>query len=116
MEKSTITLDVHLNKDKLPEELYWSSTGSGQPEPMKAKAFILSLWDGQEKTALRIDIWTKDMMVDEMADFFYQTMVTMADTYNRATHDEEAVNEMKAFARGFYQKFREKQLKENKLT
>jgi gliding motility-associated protein GldC len=116
MEKSTITLDVHLDEQKVPEQIYWNSAATPTDERMKAKAFILSLWDGAEKTALRIDIWTKEMMVDEMADFFYQTMVTMADTYNRATHDEETVNEMKEFAKNFYQKFREKQLKENKLT
>ena len=117
MEKSTITLDVHLDEQKVPEQIWWNSASAVSPgERMKAKAFILSLWDGAEKTALRIDIWTKDMMVDEMADFFYQTMVTMADTYNRATHDEETVNEMKEFARNFYQKFRAKQMKENKLS
>lgn len=116
MNKSTITLDVHLDEQKLPQEIYWNSAGSATDDRMKAKAFILSLWDGSEKTALRIDIWTKDMMVDEMADFFYQTMVTMADTYDRATHDQEAVADMKNFAKSFYQKFREKQMKENKLT
>ena len=117
MEKSTITLDVHLDENKVPEQIYWNSAATQTDEDkQKAKAFILSLWDGAEKTALRIDIWTKDMMVDEMADFFYQTMVTMADTYNRATHDEEMVKEMKDFAKHFYQKFKEKQLKENKLS
>lgn len=116
MEKSTITLDVHLDEQKVPEQIYWNSAATSSDDKMKAKAFILSLWDGAEKTALRIDIWTKDMMVDEMADFFYQTMVTMADSYSRATHDDEASNEMKEFAKNFYQKFREKQMKENKLS
>jgi hypothetical protein len=54
------------------------------------------------------------MMVDEMADFFFQTMMTMADTYGRATNHKEMVGEMKKFAQDFYEKFREKQLKENK--
>jgi signal recognition particle GTPase len=54
------------------------------------------------------------MMVDEMADFFYQTMMTMADTYGRATNHAELTDDMKKFAHGFYHKFREKQLKENK--
>lgn len=75
---------------------------------------MLSFWDAADKTTLRIDLWTKDMMVDEMADFFYQTMMTMADTYGRATRHEELVDEMKKFAKDFYGKFREKQLKENK--
>jgi gliding motility-associated protein GldC len=115
MEKSTITIDVQLDENKVPEQIYWNST-SQSDEKLKAKAFILSLWDGTEKTALRIDIWTKEMMVDEMADLFYQTIVTMADTFDRATHDEELVNDMRNFAKTFYQKFRAKQLKENKLS
>jgi len=77
---------------------------------------MLSFWDGAEKTALRIDLWTKDMMVDEMADFFFQTMMTMADTYGRATNDKDAVEEMKKFSQDFYNRFREKQMKENKAT
>lgn len=116
MSKSTITLDVQLDEQKVPQEIWWNSSSSDTDEKTKARAFILSLWDGAEKTALRIDIWTKEMMVDEMADFFYQTMVTMADTYNRATHDEELVADMKNFAKTFYQKFKAKQLKENKLS
>lgn len=74
----------------------------------------LGFWDGTEKNTFKIDLWTKDMMVDEMADFFYQTMMTMADTYGRATKYNEQVEEMKQFARDFYEKFKEKQLKENK--
>ena len=54
------------------------------------------------------------MMVDEMADFFYQTLMTMADTYGRATQYADQVEEMKGFAKSFYAKFREKQLQQNK--
>jgi hypothetical protein len=46
------------------------------------------------------------MMVDEMADFYYQTMMTMADTFDRATHQTELVGEMKSFAKAFYTKFK----------
>jgi hypothetical protein len=49
------------------------------------------------------------MMVDEMADFYYQTMMTMADTFERATHQKELVGEMKDFAKNFYAKFKKSQ-------
>ncbi len=75
---------------------------------------MISFWDGAEKAALRIDLWTKEMMVDEMADFFYQTLMTMADTYGRATKYQTDAEEMKEFAKAFYGKFRERQMKENK--
>lgn len=114
MSKSTITIGVKMDDNRIPEAIEWTASDTSAENMQKAKAFMLSLWDGAEKTALRIDLWTKDMMVDEMADFFYQTMMTMADTYGRATNHAELVEEMKEFAKGFYHKFREKQLKENK--
>ena len=75
----------------------------------------MSLWDGADKAALRIDLWTKDMMVDEMEDFFYQTLMTMADSYERATRNRELSGDVKEFAKSFYKKSRERQLRENKI-
>ncbi|MBK5270362.1 MAG: gliding motility protein GldC [Bacteroidia bacterium] len=114
MNKSTISIDVITDENHVPETIAWSASDTTADGAQKAKAMMISFWDGAEKTALRIDLWTKDMMVDEMADFFYQTMMTMADTYGRATKYEEMVSEMKKFAQDFYHKFRDKQLKENK--
>ena len=97
MNKSTITIDVMTDENQVPDSITWSATNTGA-----------------EKAALRIDLWTKDMMVDEMADFFYQTMMTMADTYGRATKYNEQTEEMKKFAKHFYSSFQARQLKENK--
>ena len=114
MQKSTITIDVQLDHDKVPQQISWKASDSTADMAQKAKAMMISFWDAADKSALRIDLWTKDMMVDEMADFFYQTMMTMADTYERATRHTEIVADMKKFAHDFYHKFQEKQLKENK--
>lgn len=111
---SSIIIDVHTDENRVPDAIAWNATDTTIENAQKAKAMMLSFWDGAEKTALRIDLWTKDMMVDEMADFFYQTMMTMADTYGRATNHTEMVGEMKSFAQDFYKKFRDKQMKENK--
>jgi gliding motility-associated protein GldC len=115
MAKSSISIDVILDKDRVPEEIQWNATDTSAESARKAKAMMLAFWDGAEKTAMRIDLWTKDMMVDEMADFFYQTLMTMAETYQRATQDQTLVGDMKQFAKDFYNKFREQQLKSNKL-
>jgi gliding motility-associated protein GldC len=114
MNKSTITIDVMTDENKVPDSIAWNATDTSADNAQKAKAMMISFWDGAEKAALRIDLWTKEMMVDEMADFFFQTLMTMADTYGRATKYTEQVEEMKTFARQFYEKFKEKQLKENK--
>ena len=114
MNLSSIIIDVEMDENRVPDSIEWKATDTTIAEAQKAKAMMLSFWDGAEKTALRIDLWTKDMMVDEMTDFFYQTMMTMADTFGRATNHHEMVGDMKHFAQDFYRKSREKQLKENK--
>lgn len=102
--KSTISIQVELAEDKMPENIMWTAPDGGVPDLQKAKAILLGLWDGDEKSALRIDLWTSKMMVDEMNDFFYQTFFGMADTYVRATKNEELGKEMKAFAKSFLKK------------
>ncbi len=114
MKKSTITIDVVTDDNRVPDSIMWSATDTSADQAQKARAMMISFWDPADKAALRIDLWTKEMMVDEMADFFYQTMMTMADTYGRATQYKEDVEEIKNFAKQFYEKFRQKQLKDNK--
>ena len=115
MPTSTITIDVKLDDEKVPQEILWNASDSTAEAAQRAKAMMISFWDGADKSALRIDLWTKEMMVDEMADFFYQTYMTMADTFNRATQNAELSGEMKSFAKTFYSKFREAQMTTNKI-
>jgi gliding motility-associated protein GldC len=114
MSKSSIVIDVELDENRIPQNIEWKATESTSENPQKAKAVMLSLWDGADRSALRIDLWTQKMMVDEMADFYYQTFMTMADTFQRATKQTELVENMKKFAEEFYKKFQEIQSKENK--
>jgi gliding motility-associated protein GldC len=108
MKKSTISIDVHLDAHQVPEQIHWHATDSTADERQKAKAMCLAFWDGAERSALRIDLWTKDMMIDEMGDFYYQMLMTMADTLLRATRQDELSADMKSFAKTFQQKFQKK--------
>ncbi len=108
MEKSDILIRVGLDKNRLPESLEWKADDTEVQDFQKSKAMMLSLWDGSEKTAMRIDLWTKEMMIDEMNDFFFQTMMTMADSYQRATGDEQMAEEYRVFAKGFFTQAQEK--------
>lgn len=116
MQTSTIKIDIQLDPDKVPQQITWEASDSTTDMEQKAKAMMVSFWDGRDKTALRIDLWTKEMMVDEMADFYYQTLMTMADTFNRATRQTELVEDMRTFAKTFFTKFREIQMQTNKLN
>ncbi len=113
MNQSKITIDVTLDDNRMPQDIQWNASDAATDEARQARAMMLAFWDGAEKTALRIDIWTKEMMVDEMADFFYQTLMTMADTFNRATRNEVQAEEMKKFAHDFYHKAQQQQMKQN---
>lgn len=114
MNQSTIKINVLLDPNKVPEQINWIASDSTANMVQKAKAMSVAFWDATDKTALRIDLWTKDMMVDEMADFYYQMLMSMADTFKRATQQQEMSDDMKAFAKQFFDKFRAIQLKEQK--
>src|SRR5258706_14946145 len=114
MNQSTITIDVLLDPNKIPEQISWSATDSNSNMVQKAKAMCIAFWDGADKTAMRIDLWTKDMMVDEMADFYYQMLMSMADTFKRATQQEDMSNDMKKVAKEFLDKFKTEQFKKQK--
>lgn len=113
MHKSTISIDVYLDEQKVPETIKWKASDSSADAEQQAKAMMVSFWDGADKSALRIDLWTKDMMVDEMADYYYQLLMTMADTFQRATNQPELSADMKKFAQDFMKKFKTIQLNEN---
>lgn len=100
---SEIKFQIELDENKVPEQLFWTAQDGGITEK-ETKAILLSIWDSKEKETLRIDLWTKEMPVDEMKLFFHQTLVAMADTYQRATGDEKMADTMKDFCDYFAEK------------
>jgi gliding motility-associated protein GldC len=101
--KSEINIEVILDENRVPEEIYWSAD-DGNIHKEESKAMLLSMWDSKKKETLRIDLWTKDMPVDEMKKFFHQTLVAMSDSFNRATQDEKMTDTMKDFCDYFAEK------------
>jgi gliding motility-associated protein GldC len=101
--KSEINISVGLNANNLPLAMHWSASDGGI-DKAPANAFILSIWDPQEKNTMKIDLWTKDMTVEEMKQFFHQTLVAMTNTFQRATGDEKMAGTMKDFCDYFAEK------------
>ena len=100
---SEIKFTIELDQNKVPETLSWTAKDGGV-ENEESKAIMLSIWDNVNKETLRIDLWTKDMPVDEMKIFFHQTLVAMADTYEKATQDDKMSATMKDFCDYFADK------------
>jgi gliding motility-associated protein GldC len=100
---SEIKFNIELDENKVPEALLWTAKDGGV-ENEESKAIMLSIWDNINKETLRIDLWTKDMPVDEMKIFFHQTLVAMADTYEKATQDDKMSATMRDFCDYFAEK------------
>ena len=101
MKTSEIKFTVTLDDDKVPHSIQWEAEESGVEGKKDCKATMLTVWDTASNTTLRIDLWTKEMLVDDMKRFFYENLVTMADTYERATNDHHLSKKMKKFAEEF---------------
>jgi gliding motility-associated protein GldC len=114
MRHSKITIDVRMDQKNHPSSIAWTATDSSIKEAQQAKAMMLAFWDEQKKSMLHIDLWTTEMTVDEMAEFYFQMMSTMADTFSRATAHKEFVTHMKDAANGFHKKYVELRNKEMK--
>jgi gliding motility-associated protein GldC len=100
---SEIKFNIQLDQNRVPEHLTWTAQDGGV-DNQQTKAIMLSIWDNNAKETLRIDLWTKDLPVDEMKQFFHQTLVAMTDTYQRATGDEKMTDTMKDFCEYFAEK------------
>lgn len=94
--KSEISIKVGLDENRVPEELNWSADDGAITE-MEAKALLLSVWDSAGKDTYKINLWTKEMPVNEMIQFFHQTLVSMADTFETSTGDEKMSATMRDF-------------------
>jgi len=101
--KSPISIDVGLDENKIPETIQWSAPDGGVSQA-DAKAMLLALWDGEAQETLRMDLWVKDMPVDQMQRFFHQSILTMGETYLRATQDEKMAQGFEDFASFFAEK------------
>ena len=101
--QSKIEIEVELDENKIPENLKWSAPDGGVNRA-ESKAVLLSVWDHKAQEALRIDLWTKDMPLDEMKVFFHQTLTAMSDTFQRATGDEKMSATMRDFCDYFAEK------------
>jgi gliding motility-associated protein GldC len=102
--KKMINIEVELDDQNVPVDIRWQADDSGSKDAISCRSMVLSLWDHNKKDTLRLDLWTKDMTVDEMKIFFHQTLVTLADTLERSIADERIAGDMRDFCAYFAEK------------
>ncbi|ROI07432.1 gliding motility protein GldC [Kaistella haifensis] len=103
MKKTQITIDVELDENHVPERMMWNAQDGGI-EKEETKATMISVWDDKKMEALRIDLWTKEMPVDQMKMFLHQILISMSHTYQRATGEEDVAAWMEEIAEEFAQR------------
>jgi gliding motility-associated protein GldC len=104
MKKAEIKLTIDLDDNNVPETILWESTDAKDKEALPVKSLMLALWDHNYKNTLRIDLWTKDMPIDEMKRFFYETWQTMCDSFLRATGETNIVEDLRDYCAHFADK------------
>ena len=110
--QSKINIAVTLDEKLIPEKIMWDATDSNVEGWKECRAMLLSMWDHKATSGLSIELWTKEMTVEEMNLFFFQTLMTLSDTFERATMNKESAADMKEFAKAFFEKIKAKEKKE----
>ena len=94
--KQSIKFEVELDENYLPLNIEMK-TSDGMSNESDVKALILSAWAAKTKETLRIDLWTKDLPVNEMFIMYHQTMMGMASTLERATGQEKLADALRDY-------------------
>ena len=98
-----IKIEVSLDENNIPEHMNWTAEDGGISS-QDTKAMLLFFWDSEAQETLKMDLWVKDMPVDQMQLFFHQTLVSLSDTFYEATKDEKMTATMKDFCDYFAEK------------
>ncbi|MBU6204178.1 MAG: gliding motility protein GldC [Bacteroidetes bacterium] len=99
--KSSIQITIQMDERNIPEQIQWLSEDQTIPSAQDAKAMMLALWDKQSRNGLSVDLWTKEMTIEEMNLFVFQTLMTMSDTFERATRNTKQAQAIRTFAGDF---------------
>ncbi|PHR49104.1 MAG: gliding motility protein GldC [Fluviicola sp.] len=100
---STISINVGTNENNVPVRMLWSAE-DGNIDKAETAAVLLSLWDPKDKNTMKIDLWTKDLSIEEMKQFFHQTLLTMADTFEKATGEKNISEDLRDYCYHFADK------------
>ncbi len=104
MKTSEIKLTIQLDENNIPENILWEATDAENKDKQVVKSMMLSMWDPSYKNTMHIGLWTKDMQIEEMKRYFYETLQTMGDTFLRATGETNIVEDLRDYCAHFADK------------
>ena len=98
--KERLTIDVSMDDNLIPESIEWKSSQENKPS-QTASAALIYFWDAKKNETFNLDLWTKEMSIEEMNKMMFQTLMTLANTYERATSEDQMANAMRDFGQFF---------------
>lgn len=107
MKETYITIKLKLDSNNIPEEIYWSAPDGGMKD-VESKAILLSFWDSKKKETLKMDLWTKEMPIDDMKSFMLETFLSMKNSISKSIGDKNLVNLVDDFCIEFEKRISEK--------
>lgn len=94
MKKSRIHFEVELDDQNVPDKIYWDATDKEDDGINQTRSISISVWDHFQHNTLRIDLWTKEMSVDDQKRFYIDCIGGLAQSMLTATGDEYMAKEM----------------------
>ncbi len=98
--RQTIKFSVDLDENHLPLNIEMDANESTTSDK-NIKALMISAWAAQTRETLRIDLWTKDMPINEMFIMFHQTMMSMSSSLEKATGHEKLAGALRDYCEFF---------------
>ncbi len=93
-----IHLRVQLDNDHLVDSIHWEATDKPADASPKIKCFSLAIWDQEQRGTLRLDMWDKEMTMEEMNAFVVQAIGGLSELMANATGNEAAAVKIAEFA------------------
>ncbi len=94
MKTSEIRFKVELDDQRIPEKIFWTATDNAHSGLVETKAISVAVWDHVQSQTLRIDLWSKEMLVDDMKRFYVDMLAGLAASLRQATSDDYMAGQM----------------------
>ena len=94
--KQTLKFEVELDENNLPNSIKMLEEKASNSS-IDLKALLIAAWDAKRKETLRVDIWTKDMPVNDMFIMYHQNMMGMATSLEKSTGQNKLANALRDY-------------------
>jgi len=94
--KQTLKFEVELDENNLPNSIKMLDD-QAKNSAINLKALMIAAWDAKRKETLRVDIWTKDMPVNDMFILYHQNMMGMATSLEKSTGQDKLAQALRDY-------------------